>query len=159
MKRPTSNGVLTGAAPPVGGALGSGALGSGALGSGDEELHVGTQLGCGGAMSDEDDATQPALDAAAWEATQGAEESPAAARFTLVGDAAEAPASFTLLCEQGARLEIGRLQPSETADRVLLCTSNTNGISRQHGVVRYDRHQGVVKISVSESELALAWGA
>ena len=40
---------------------------------------------------------------------------------------------------------------------MLLCTSNTNGISRQHGVVRYDRHQDVVYLGCAHSTSAVTF--
>ena len=110
-----------------------------------------TQLAGGGASADEEvNATQPPDDADTLESTQPADDGgKACARFVRVAGpqrvAMEAETQFEVLWQHGDRVELGRASSSGPGGpaRVVLCVSSAQGISRQHGWLRYDRQRGM----------------
>ena len=114
-------------------------------------MECATQLADGGAGADEEvDATQPPDDAARLESTQPANDGGhACARFVLVTNPREARNvvcdQFEVLWRHDAKVYLGREGPEEAAgsEQVVLCTSNVQGISRQHGWIRFDRQRGL----------------
>ena len=110
-----------------------------------------TQLAGGGASADEEvNATQPPDDADTLESTQPADDGgKACARFVRVAGpqrvAMEAETQFEVLWQHGDRVELGRASSSGPGGpaRVVLCVSSAQGISRQHGWLRFDRQRGM----------------
>ena len=110
-----------------------------------------TQLAAGGAsVDDEVNATQPPVDADTLESTQPADNGgKACARFVRVAGpgrvAMETESQFEVSWQHGERVELGRAGSTGSGGsaRVVLCASSAQGISRQHGWLRFDRERGL----------------
>ena len=122
-----------------------------------------TQLATGDFEIEEEeqpDGTQPADDHDMHEATQGANDQAEAdcARFVLEAGPREAPASFEVPWEHGAKAELGRASGTAAgAQRIVLCNSAAQGVSRQHGWLRYDQRKGLLYTGCASSSLAVTF--
>ena len=122
-----------------------------------------TQLAMGDFEIEEEeqpDGTQPADDHDMHEATQGANDQAEAdcARFVLEAGPREAPASFEVPWEHGAKAELGRASGTTAgAQRIVLCLSAAQGVSRQHGWLRYNQQKGLEYTGCASSSLAVTF--